>query len=276
MSLKLGINKEISNKDYHSDREFVSSSGLKLLYENPREYYERYVLGVKVSTPPKLQAAFDFGSYLHTMILEPELLSDEYLIYTGPEEDEEAIESMREANTSKTIITASQVKAANNLYKNYSGETVLLGSHGSEKEVPLSSFFQGGHAEQTFCAELDGVKVKVRCDYRKETSDGVFSIQDVKTTSGKRLSRYDVEKICTKYSYALSAALYCDVVEKCTGEKHDFYFMFLSKTSNNVSMFKASEEFLERGRRQYKIALKRLKKARESGVYYEHKIEELR
>jgi len=276
MSLKLGINESISNKDYHSDKEFVSSSGLKLLYNDPKAYYERYVLGVEESTPPRLQAAFDFGSYLHTMILEPELLGDEYLIYSGPEEDEEAIDSMREANPDRTIITASQVKAANTLYKEYSGETVELGSHGDVKDVPLSSFFQDGEAEQTFCAEIDGVKIKVRCDYRKETSDGTCSIQDVKTTSGKRLSRYDVEKTCEKYGYALSAALYCDVVEAVTGKRHDFYFLFLSKNGGGARMFKASETFLKRGRDQYQIALKRLKKAKETGVYYEHRLEELR
>jgi len=276
MTLKLGINEKISNADYHADKEFVSSSGLKLMYTDPKAYYEQYVLGETRTTPPALRRAFDFGSYLHTMILEPELLSDEYLIFTGSEEDEEAIQSMRDGNPDKTIITESQVKAANAMYKDYTGTSVKLGHHGEVKDVALSSFFTGGEPEQTFCAELDGVKVKVRCDYRKETEDGTCSIQDVKTTSLKRLSRYDAEKTCEKYGYHISAALYCDVVKEITGKEHDFYFLFLSKNGGGVELFKASKEFLKRGRDQYQVALKRLKKARETNIYYEHVVEELR
>ena len=43
--LKLGFNEDISNDDYHNDREFVSSSGLKLMLKDPRKFYKNYVLG---------------------------------------------------------------------------------------------------------------------------------------------------------------------------------------------------------------------------------------
>ena len=274
MKLQDGIHEGISNFDYHSDREYLSSSVVKLLYEDPKAFHAKYILGEKEKTPARLQEAFDFGSYLHTLILEPELLSDEYRIYTGAREDE-GWKDFVKANKKFTVVTESQVKAANALYQKYKAESVLLGNQGEAEEVPLSSFFEKGYAEQTFCGELEGVKIKVRPDYRREFSD-FGSIQDVKTTSEKSLTRYRVEKICTKYGYHISAAMYVDLVEKLTGKRQDFYFLFLSKSSKQVAMFKASEAMLKRGRDQYKLALKRYKEAKETGVWYEHVIEELR
>lgn len=274
MSLQEGIHDGISNSDYHGDSEYLSSSGVKLLYEDPKAFHAKYILGENTKTPSRLQEAFDFGSYLHTLILEPELLADEYRIYSGSR-DELGFSDFASEHDGFTVVTESQVKAANGLLEKYKKETVLLGEQGNAREVPLSSFFEKGFAEQTFCGELEGVKIKVRPDYRREFGD-FGSIQDVKTTSEKSLTRYRVEKICVKYGYHISAAMYCDLVEKLTGKPQDFYFLFLSKSSKQVAMFKASETMLKRGRDQYKLALKRYRQAKESGVWYEHVIEELR
>jgi hypothetical protein len=74
----------------------------------------------------------------------------------------------------------------------------------------------------------------------------------------------------------LPAALYVDVVQQLTGIEQEFYFLFLSKKgTNQVELFKASDSFLERGRKQYTLALKRLKKARETGIYYAANVPEL-
>ena len=45
MKLSLGVNKNITNQDYHDDREFISSSGLKLLAKDPKKFHKVYVLG---------------------------------------------------------------------------------------------------------------------------------------------------------------------------------------------------------------------------------------
>jgi len=265
MSLREGILEEVSNEDYHSDKEYVSSSGLKKMFEKPKAFYEEYVKGQKPFISDKLQEAFDFGSYLHTLILEPHLLTEEYLIYEGEEKQEVS---------GKKSISRQNAELASKMFNKYNKSTVAIGDHEGEL-IQVSSFIEGGMAEQTLCTTLDGVKVKVRPDYRREFSD-YGQIIDVKTTSEASLTPYQVGKICSKYGYALSAALYVDVVQALTGIEQEFYFLFLSKKgTNQVELFKASEAFLQRGRDQYQIAIKALKKARETGIYYSAKVQEL-
>lgn len=263
--LKNGILEDISNEDYHNDKEYVSSSGLKKMFDKPKAFYEEYVKGVKPYYSENLLRAFDFGSYLHTLILEPHLLDKEYLIC-----DEQSSTKPED----KKVILREDAELASKMYNAYAKATVAIGDHDG-KLVKLSSFIEGGVAEQTLCTALDGIKVKVRPDYRRELGD-YGQIVDVKTTSESSLTPYQVGKICSKYGYALSAALYVDVVKELTGLDQEFYFLFLSKKGSlQVELFKASEDFLQRGREQYQIALKRLKKARETGIYYSAKVQEL-
>lgn len=258
--LKEGILEDISNEDYHEDKEYVSSSGLKKMFDKPKAFYEEYVKGVKPYYSANLLRAFDFGSYLHTLILEPHLLDKEYII--GKEEE------------GKKSILKEDAELASKMYNAYAKATVAIGDHDGEL-VKLSSFIEGGVAEQTLCTTLDGIKVKVRPDYRRELGD-YGQIVDVKTTSESSLTPYQVGKICSKYGYALSAALYVDVVKELTGLDQEFYFLFLSKKGGlQVELFKASDSFLQRGREQYQLAIARLKKARETGIYYSAKVQEL-
>jgi hypothetical protein len=84
-----------------------------------------------------------------------------------------------------------------------------------------------------------------------------------------------VEKVCKTFGYDVSAALYVDAVEKETGIKHDFYFTFLSKSDMGVTIWKASEQMLQRGRLKYKKALAKLKRARKLDLWVEVGIEEI-
>ena len=47
--LKLGINDEITNEDYHGDRKFESSSSLKLYLKDPKEYLKKLIFHNKFS-----------------------------------------------------------------------------------------------------------------------------------------------------------------------------------------------------------------------------------
>ena len=78
--LKLGVNK-CENEDYHADRHFKSSSTLKMFLKDPREFYKRYVKGEKREDGYK--SAYDFGSYVHSIILEPHQTDKEFAIFEG-------------------------------------------------------------------------------------------------------------------------------------------------------------------------------------------------
>jgi len=270
-----GFNKDFDNAEYHGDREYISSSGLKLILKNPREYYRKYVLNEQDN---QNVAALSIGSYAHTRILEPHLVEKEYAIWTGGRRQGNAWKEFEEANKSLTILTDSQKSLVDSMVDKFNETNVVLGGHGKEREVPLNTFFSDGRAEETGCVEINKVKVKVRFDYRKEFPvQGFGSINDLKTT-GIALNNAtieDVKEICDYWLYELSAALYVDVAEKLTGMPHDFYFCFLSKKDYAARIFKASQGMIERGRQQYLEAIELLKVARKSGIYYSNKIEEL-
>jgi exodeoxyribonuclease VIII len=265
--LKNGFNHDISNQDYHDDRKYISSSGLKMILKDPRQFYKTYVLNEKNESTN--QSAMDLGSYIHALILEPHLVEEEFAVFEGAmrrgSQWEEFSANVKEG---QTIITKSQDVQAQELVRNFYETELELG----DDLVKVSSFFEEGRAEETLCGELDGLPVKVRFDYRKE-GDGYASINDIKTTSKRIASKRDAEEVCSMFGYHISAALYCDLVEKETGKKHDFYFCFLSKKDGQTTLFKASEQMLEKGRQDYKRAIELIKKGRETGVWYEAKVE---
>lgn len=271
-----GFNEKSSNSYYHSNRTHKSSSALKLILKDPRQYYKNYVL----NEPQNFSAdALAIGSYAHTRVLEPHLEEVEYAIFTGARRSGDDWKEFKAKadEEGKTIITRSQKKLVDDMMVSYESTNVVLGEHGSEKEVAISSFFTGGEAEETLCGELDGYKIKTRFDYRK-VKDGYASINDLKTTATALgpATLEDVEEICKYWGYDVSAALYCDLATKYTGIKHDFYFVFISKKDHVTRIFKASEAMLERGRQTYKKAIAVLKECESTGIYFSNEIEELR
>jgi hypothetical protein len=249
--MKLGFNGDISNEEYHGDRTYVSSSSLKKMLRDPEGFYKQYVLNdpsMKLSG-----AALDFGTYLHTMILEPETLDDVVAVYQGKVRRGREYDKFCADNEGKIIMVKSNEEFANQLANNI------------RKHPAAAELFEGGQAEQTLCVELDGVKVKVRCDYLKDKQ-----IIDLKTT-GNGVSYDEMVNTCLKFDYDLSAALYCDAFTQITGEEHGFTFCFTSKQTSECAVVKASKQFLENGRKKYKTAIKQLKKARETGIYFNPK-----
>jgi hypothetical protein len=268
-----GINPKCSNEEYHGDREYVSSSVLKLMFKDPKEYYNRYVLGDMTNAPKG--ASLDFGSYIHARILEPEIVEDEFAIFEGARRAGAVWERFKLENLDKIILTGVQKRKADKLLDKYE-EKIIVIDHPEKgtQEVPVSTFFTGGEAEETFATTIDGVKVKVRTDYRKAFKS-FGSINDVKTCSEESLTKENLEKVCARWGYDISAALYIDVLTQVLGVPQDFYFLFISTTSGQIEIVKASKQMIENGRRKYKKGLKMLREARLSGVYFKNEIVEL-
>lgn len=255
MKLKIGINKNISNEDYHKDRNFESSSSLKLFLKDSREYYKRYIL--KEEQESTYKSAYDFGSYIHSLILEPEKTDDEFIIFEGLTRRGKAWTEFKEANQDKIIITKSQELMALSLISAY------------KTNADTKGLIQDGQAEHTLCTNLEGLDIKVRADYIKEGM-----VIDVKTTSDP-VDKFSAAKTIIRFDYDLSAALYVDAFKQYTGKEFDFLFIFLNKQNNNIAVLKASNNLLENGRRKYKAAIKGLLKARSTGIFYKEGVQEV-
>ena len=253
--LKIGLNEDITNEVYHGDREYESSSSLKMYLKDPKEYHNRYIL--KLPREEKYKSAYDFGTYIHSLILEPEKVEDEYAIFEGASRRGNVYKEFKAANSDKIIITRSQFLQAQSLLEAYTDHQLA------------SSMVKFGNAEQTLCVELEGMKIKVRADYIKEGQ-----IIDVKTTSDPT-DKFTAGKTCARFDYDLSAALYVDAFSKHFGIEHDFYFLFVNKMTNEIEVLKASKKLLENGRRKYKKSIQLLKKSRETGKYFKEGIQEV-
>ena len=254
MMLKIGIN-NCDNETYHSDRKFKSSSTLKLFLKDPREYHKRYVLGEEREDTYK--SAYDFGSYMHSLLLEPDKTDDEFAVFEGATRRGKVYEEFKSNNEGKTIITASQAQQALDLYNLY------------HEHLDTQGLIEDGVAEHTLCVELEGMPIKVRADYIKEGM-----IIDVKTSSDP-VDKFSAAKTIIRFDYDLSAALYVDAFKEYTGQDHEFIFAFLNKQNGDVGILKASEALLENGRKKYKTAIKNLAEAEKTGIYFKEGIQEV-
>jgi hypothetical protein len=256
--LKNGIN-DCDNAVYHGDRTYISSSGLKLILEDPIQYYNKYI------NPDKQfksvgSTAMDLGSYVHSLILEPENTDADFAIWDGIKRGDVWKEFERE-NKHKIIITQKNMELGQLLC----GEVL--------KNKCAVDLLDGGKAELTYCTNLLGVDIKVRADKINLEKNYIV---DVKTTS-KPLNKEALEGSIASLHYDLSAALYIDCFREVNKvDNLEFYFLFVNtKDSLDVAIFKASDILVQNGRRKYRKAIKKLLELRKTGLWKKEGIEEI-
>lgn len=262
--MKKGIYKDISNDEYHAGRSHLSSSVLKTALTDPRKYYSKYVLNeIQVE---KYQSAFDFGTYIHAIILEPETLERDFAFWYGARKAGREWDQFEYDNQGKIIISKSQMTKADLMIKGFSETEIEVDG----KSIFAPDLFTGGIAEQSYFTTLYDMPVKTRTDYIVGTT-----IRDVKTTSSDVTTPAKARKVAYDLGYDLSAALYVDVVKDLTGKDHTFELCFLSKQDYKCSVYKCSEELISGGRQKYIKAIETIKKWRETGVYFDKTIKEI-
>lgn len=250
--LKPGLNK-CTNKEYHEDREHLSSSVLKTLYTSLEKYHKEYILGQKEQ--PKNADALNEGSLTHSLILEPDLVSKEYNFFPGWRKAGKEYESYLETLTNNNpVISEPQKHRVMKLIDAYT-------------QMPQAfELFSGGEAEQTLCVKVNDVKCKVRYDYINWDKGYVV---DIKTTGYPG----DIESFkitLDQLKYNLSAALYLTAAELFYGKKFKFYFVILSKKDFNCNVYVTSERTRADGERMVVEALNKYKSAMQTNVWTEN------
>ena len=196
------VGDELSNNDYHAEKEHLSSSNLKMLLKDVEKFHKEKILGE--CGPQKDIPAFAEGSLVHGMILEPHLLDKEFLCFDGFRKAGKVWQSFKDDEVSgagRTILSKPQWKRCENLVTGYkSNNTAVNMVDSCEKEFSVFG-------------ELDGVPLKARADLIN-VEEGF--IADIKTTS------YDTDVDSFKFTmkdfgYALSASLYCSMFEQYYG-----------------------------------------------------------
>lgn len=259
--LQLGVNEGISNQLYHEDKEYLSSSVLKVVYEDLAKYYDEYILGNKKEYSQSTLDAFAFGTSTHTALLEPHLYSTEVLHFNGirkaGEEWQKFFNALSDEDKKKPIMNRGNTMKLNEILKNFK----------AHKHAPkfIDHSKPNCYAEHTLCDILHDVPVKVRTDWID--LDTGF-IADVKTTSAITDTEAFRETV-QSLKYQLSGALYCTVAESIYNKPFDFYFVVVSKADLGTAVYKLSKKSKEEGIEMIKIACAKYLKAKESGDWAE-------
>lgn len=244
-----------SNAEYHSNKSHLSSSGLKTLLKSAAQFKYEYIDGNKEQGEKQ---AFIDGNLLHTLILEPDKISN-YAVYPGLRRAGKLFESFKESNSGKTIITAAQMLKMQALYKSY-------------KALPVAvNIMHGTLNEHNMVGNILGVLVKARADAISISRKVIIDVKSTSMPSGADVFRQTIQD----YMYHLSAALYCQIAFDVYGELHDFYWLVLSKADGQCHVYKASSETLTAGNALVTQAIVKYKKCKESGLWIDeaHKIE---
>lgn len=248
MSLQIGLN-TCTNSEYHADKEYLSSSNYKTLLKDPELFYKEKILGLRES---KSSPSMEEGSLTHSLILEPQLVKDEYAFYQGLRKVGPEFNAFAAANSHKTVMSRPQ-QIRCELYR----DTYLQNS----TAVKLIS---GGYPELTICQMLNDIPTKVRCDYINIEAG---YIADVKTSAYP----IDVENFRTtvdRWGYGLSASLYTRVAELYYGKPFSFYFIAIYKGKpTECRVFKASEATMRRGLQDIAKAAEIYKTCKATGIW---------
>lgn len=110
--IKEGIYSDLSNDDYHNDKESISRSSIMDFKKSPKNYW---ALHLNPDRPVReVKASWEFGTAFHTLILEPDLFTKDYFILpekvylkdVGREAYEEYKKAEKEASeTSKKVLS---------------------------------------------------------------------------------------------------------------------------------------------------------------------------
>jgi len=257
IKLKPGIQKNVPNDDYHADRQYYSSSCLKVLNKSPELFYKNYILDSKEERADK--AAFILGSYVHSLILEPHLIDKEYAVFDGASRRTNIYKQFRSENTDRTVILQKEVKWAHEMLVSFMKRPEAIG------------LIQDGEAELTLCLEMDGMPIKVRADYINHKEGYIV---DVKTT-GSDTDRASVINACNQWEYMLSAALYTKAFEQHYDKPFDFYWIFLGKYDGQCQVYKMSSETYIKAQIEIRKAITKFKEYSEKGNWMDYRIEEI-
>jgi len=245
-----GIYKTLSNEKYHAEKEHLSSSNLKMLLKDTKQFYKDKILG---EGEPLKGAFLDEGNYAHTLILEPHMVDEEYLFFEGNRKagkDWKAFEAEHK-DSGKIILSAPQKLRVENWVASFN------------KRPEAVDLIKGANNEFSLFAEMMGIPLKVRADVINIEKGFIADIKTTASDPDVDTFRFTVEQ----YGYDLSAALYVDLFSRRYEKPFDFYFIVLGKRTMTCEVYKASDLTLGKGRKKVMNAVKVYKSCKASGQW---------
>jgi len=223
MSFAPGIYPGITNRDYHADPALGSTSLKTLATRTPAHYQHD-------KAHPKSSDAFDFGTAVHSLILEGD--ESGVGVWNFPAWTTKAAREAREESRA-----AGKIPMLEKDWQQVEAIRDAVMAHPVAREL-----FTGHLAEQSVFWDEDGLMLKCRPD---AWQPGLLI--DLKTTLDADPNEFG--KTAAKFGYHQSAAHYIDGVKAATGEELPFRFVLVEKTAPYlVSVVELDEEAVNIGR----------------------------
>lgn len=224
--------------DIYQSAHAINNSGLMLIGRNPADY----IWNKNAPKDPSKVGAADFGTVMHTALLEPELFEGSFLIGPTKSRTTKAFLEFEQEHNGKIILLEDEY------------DKIRLSVDSAKAHPTVSAYLeQQGFSESSFFVadQVNGVMRKVRPDkYIGLDCDPRFSpALDVKTTASIADWRDSAKWKNPLYTfgYGHTAAFYMDTLSIHEGVQINSYdFLLVQKTSEfgmyPVSVFRLTRE----------------------------------
>lgn len=250
-----GLHPKASERAYRLWRAECQSELKIIAYQHEAAYRQL------VTTPPEPTDAKDFGTAYHAAILEPDTFEGRFV--GGIKTDRRTKEGKAEwakfcaDNEGKEVIAAkdfARLCRMRDAFWRHPDAVELMRSPGRNE------------VSATARDPESGLLLKCRVD-RVTTYDGWSALVDFKNT--KAASQKDFPRECATYGYTFQAAFYLHCFHVLAAAPRRFLIVAQDNTVAGYSpiLYEVAEDELDECREDYEDALKRLVRARETGVW---------
>ena len=270
-----GIYENIPNNVYHADKEWLSSSQIKVALSSAYhyDYFVNQGKGERKATDAK-----DFGSVTHKLILEPDTFFDEYAVFDTKgmdmrkKADKEKYENFAASNKGKNVITKDDFDKAqrcrDSVYSHPDARRYLEMPGISEASVyvVLQHKLPSG--------EVVPFKVRVRPDRLVHGT----AILDLKTTKNPSKDSFCKDALAPwGYAYDVSAALYIRAIATLTGEVLPFIFIAVGNDHPHAcAVYFMGKESEQKGNARLDRAINTIILSERAGVWeFQKEMEEI-
>lgn len=227
--------------EYLGKKDHISASDIKNFLKSPKfYYYTKYQKEKKED-----ERYFAIGSAMHEMILEPHQFYQNYMVV--PKVDRRTTigksrwNKFLEKAEGKTILTEEEMNV------------VVKGVEQSTYNDTLVDLIKNSYRELSCYTidELTGLKLKLRPDVLCKNKSAIV---DIKTCMDSSYNGFKYDNI-RAYQYDISAAFYSDHLKR-----ESYIFCAIEKQNPfQTSLYVLSDEWIEKGRSKYRMALDLLK-----------------
>ncbi|NRA68747.1 MAG: PD-(D/E)XK nuclease-like domain-containing protein [Pseudobacteriovorax sp.] len=237
---------------YHSESEHLSKSGIDLILQSPRHYWDRYRNKKTGYSPTSAQ---NLGIMIHEMLLEPHLFETKYIC--GPEGSNRTHKAFKELvreNEDKQVLP----------YAEWQKLHTIKDSALSQRSSKLLLEYEGQNEVSCYWKdERTGRGLKCRPD--RLIGDRSLVV-DLKTTEDASYDKFT--RKAADFGYHRSVALTTRGLKELTGDDYTYLFLVVeTKPPFNVATFKYEFDDIVLGNDEINLAISLYDEAVKTGFW---------